>query len=331
MHPVLTVDFLKEFIRAYLILTFVLTGVSILRMYRVRRYAADRKRGKNRITELVQAGRMIQVPVYSAEEIRQNKKKAVVRLSVFRCDEDKRSKAVIICPGGGYAHLCTKDEGYPLAAALNEMGYTAFVLEYRTGLHCSAYAPMEDLAAAIKFIENYGDRLQVDMEGYAIMGFSAGGNLCGMFGSREYGYAHYGVRKPGCIILGYPWTNVNHWLQHPYWNIWVGLFGMWLSERGNIYMFGFGNHFKRKNRESLCVQNFITPEYPPVYMFAGGNDILVPSGAHTDVMEKALKANGVPYLYEKFFAVPHGVGLGIRTGAEGWLLKAVDFWEQNVK
>lgn len=74
---------------------------------------------------------------------------------------------MIVCPGGGYAHCVTGEEGYPIAAKLNEMGYTAFVLEYRTGFHCSAYAPMEDLAQAVRYIEEHQEELNVRPENYA--------------------------------------------------------------------------------------------------------------------------------------------------------------------
>ncbi len=318
-------SFLIELIRAYFILTFVYAVVSLIRMYRIRGYASDKKYGKARIEKLASEGRMRQVPIYSAGEMAENKHKAVVRLSVFPVDTEERSKVVIVCPGGGYMHLCTKDEGYPVAAKLNEMGYTAFVLEYRTGFDCSSHAPMHDLAMTVKHITERADEYNVDMKDYVVMGFSAGGNLAGIFGSRRWGWERYGVERPGAVILGYPWTNINHWLQHPYWNIWLGLAGIWLSEQGNIFMFGFWGHFKKVNRESLCVQNFITDDYPPVYMFVGGNDILVPAGSHADVLETALKEHNVPYKYDKFFGLPHGVGLGVKTRAEGWIDDAMKF------
>jgi hypothetical protein len=66
-------------------------------------------------------------------------------------------------------------------------------------------------------------------------------------------------------------------------------------------------------------------------MYVGGNDVLVLSHSHTDVLEKALKAHNVPYKYEKFFALPHGIGLGVHTSAEGWLENALNFWNNNTK
>ncbi len=316
-------------IQYYLILTFVLTVVSLLRMYRIRFRAGAAKYGKTRKTRLAEEHRLRQFPIYTMEEIKSRKSRGAVRVTFFPADGVERGKVAIVCPGGGYDHLVEKYEGYPIAAKLNEMGINAFVLEYRVGRHCSYHAPMHDLARTVAYLTEHQEEFNVDMEGYAIVGFSAGGNMAGIFGSEEYGYEHYGVAKPGALLMGYPWTNVNHWFEHPYWNIWVGLMGVWLSERGNFWMFRL-HHFNRENRDSICVQKWITKNFPPVYMFAGGNDILVPSGAHTDVLEKALKEYEVPYKYEKFFGVPHGVGLGVHTKADHWLETAVEFWQEQI-
>ena len=321
---------LQQFFFIYLLLTFLLTCFSIARMYLMRDRAGNRKKGAQRIKELAQAGRFRQIPLYDFAEQQADKNKQVVKLSVFPAENGERRRYAVICPGGGYAHLVTKIEGFPIAAKLNEMGYTAFVLEYRTGRRCTYHAPMHDLAAAIRYIDAHADEFSVQRDDYAIIGFSAGGNLAGIMGSQDMGYAHYGLPKPGVLIMGYPWTNINHWFAHPYWNLWAGLMGIWLSERGNFYLFGPGGNFKQKNRDSVCLQKRVTPDFPPTYMFAGGNDVLVPAGAHTDVMAAELKKHGVPYLYEKFFAVPHGVGLGEHTAAEGWLENAAAFWEEQI-
>ncbi|MBQ1749776.1 MAG: alpha/beta hydrolase [Lachnospiraceae bacterium] len=309
----------------YLCLSFALTIFMILKMYWIGHKANGKKYGKDRIDLLKRQGRWRQMPLYNMEEIAEDKSLGSVRLSIFPNDSDNRTKCAIVLPGGGYAHTIEDGEGYPIAAHLNELGYTAFVLEYRTGLDCSDHAPMKDLARTVQHIFDHQEELNIDPENYALIGFSAGGNLAGIYGTEIYGYKKYGTAKPGALIMGYPWSNINHWMQHPYWNIWEGLLGIWLSERGNFFMFRF--HQSHEKRESLCVQNFIDDNYPPVYMFSGDDDILVKSGAHTDVLARALKKKNIPLMYQRFFHVPHGVGLGIGTNAEGWLDEAVTFWE----
>lgn len=322
-------EFLQNLLVFYLSLTFVLTVYSVVKMYWINHKANDVKYGIRRIRTLQMQGRWKELPLYSLEEMSENKALGTVRLSVFEQDSGQRKKCMIICPGGGYAHCVTKAEGYAIAAKANELGYTALVLEYRTRFSCSPYAPMEDLGKAVDYLFAHQDELNVDPEGYAVCGFSAGGNLAALFGSHApFGYEKYGVAKPGALILGYPWTNINHWMDHPYWNVWKVLIEIWLSERGALYMFGRKNN--KKNRETLCVQNWIAPDYPPVYMFSGGNDVLVSASHHADVTEHALKEHHVPHVYQKYFRLPHGIGLGVGTAAEGWMEEAIAFWLEHV-
>src|SRR5690606_25370932 len=54
-------------------------------------------------------------------------------LTVFTpADSINNSAAVIIAPGGGYQYLAINIEGYEIAEWLNTLGFTAFVLDYRT-------------------------------------------------------------------------------------------------------------------------------------------------------------------------------------------------------
>lgn len=319
-------EILYNFIVIYLTFTLVLTLYSVIRMYLVKHRCNGVKYGKQRIVTLVGQGRFKQIPVYSMREISQNKKLGMVRLSVFPNDTKRRMPYVLILPGGGYAHCVTKEEGYPIAARFNELGYTAFVLEYRTRFHCSAYAPMEDVARAICHIEEHQEEYNIETEGFALCGFSAGGNLAGIYAGHSHGYEAYKTKRPAALILGYPWTNIWHWLDHPYWNIWKGLLGIWLSERGFVHMFGL--HSTKEERESLCVQKQVTPDYPPTFVFSGGRDVLVPASHHAEVFEEALREQGVRHVYRRYFGLPHGIGLGLHTKAEKWMQEAVDFWEE---
>ena len=58
-----------------------------------------------------------------------------VKLTAFTARQP-RHVAVIVCPGGSYFWHDTKNEGEGVAHWLQENGFTAFVLDYRT-----AYVP----------------------------------------------------------------------------------------------------------------------------------------------------------------------------------------------
>ena len=67
---------------------------------------------------------------------------------------------------------------------------------------------------------------------------------------------------------------------------------------------------------------------------AGPNVMLAYGIASYRTMERrinAIKANGTDAMIEVFQGLPHGFGLGTGTIAEGWIDRAVEFWERNMK
>ena len=69
---------------------------------------------------------------------------------------------------------------------------------------------------------------------------------------------------------------------------------------------------------------------PPTYNCVGTNDGI--ASYHT--MERriaAIQANGTDAMIEVFPGLSHGFGLGTGTVADGWINKAVSFWESNMK
>lgn len=72
------------------------------------------------------------------------------------------------------------------------------------------YAAIDDLAAAVSYITEHAGEFQVEASDYALLGYSAGGDLVGLFGTETLGYAKYnGIEKPSMIMMGYPWYKVN--------------------------------------------------------------------------------------------------------------------------
>ena len=69
---------------------------------------------------------------------------------------------------------------------------------------------------------------------------------------------------------------------------------------------------------------------PPTYACVGTSDGI----ANYQTMEnriRQIKANGTDAEIEIFDGLPHGFGLGESTIAEGWLDRAVSFWESQMK
>lgn len=73
----------------------------------------------------------------------------------------------------------------------------------------------------------------------------------------------------------------------------------------------------------------VTGNEPPTYSVVGTADGI----ANYRIMQERInkiKANGTDAEIEVFDGLPHGFGLGIGTKAEGWINRAVKFWENHM-
>lgn len=88
--------------------------------------------------------------------------------------------AIIVCPGGGYSHLASH-EGEPIAHWLNELGISAFVLQYRVHPYKHPQ-PLLDAQRAIRIVRARAAEWNIDPHKIGILGFSAGGHLAASTG-----------------------------------------------------------------------------------------------------------------------------------------------------
>ena len=138
--------------------------------------------------------------VYTDGECRDDKAKKDVNVIFFPKTEDHGKKpTIIICAGGGYMGVCSAVEGYPVAARFNDLGYNAFLVNYRVSQKKIMPRPIDDLAAAVRFILGRKSQFGLDDE-YVLCGFSAGANLISLFGTDNLGYKKYGLPKPKAMI-----------------------------------------------------------------------------------------------------------------------------------
>lgn len=241
------------------------------------------------------------------------------KLSYFPLKGADKRKYVVICPGGGYVTCSEDSEGRAVAAEFNRLGYHAFVLRYRIGAECSGYMdPLQDLVEALGHIEGHANKYKIYSGLYALCGFSAGGNLVGMFGTEKYGYSNYEwIKKPSAIIMGYPWISPT---PQKTWNPVEAIYRTTINHGGATAFLG-----KKYSVEDMCVNLWVTPNYPRTYIMQGDSDSVLPVEDNGDLMEKALKENGVEYVYERCHGVDHGCGIAMGTSAEGWLERAAAF------
>lgn len=238
-----------------------------------------------------------------------HKRKNEYELKKFLIRDGKKHPVAIICPGGGYASVCSFLEGRPYAKLLNKMGYAAIVVYYRVGEKAHFPAPQEDLARAVQEAIDHAEEWNIDMKNYSVWGSSAGGHLAASFGTESLGYKRYGLPKPAAIILTYPVITMGEKTHQ--------------GTRGNL----LGKQADEELIRMYSVERQVTQDYPPTYIWCGDADQTVDPD-NSRMLESALVDKGVRCQKREFTGVGHAVGVGKGTAAFGWLAEAVAFWKE---
>ena len=219
--------------------------------------------------------------------------------------KDKDAPVIVICPGGGYYMVASFIEGTPVGRYFQKQGYNAFVLRYRIKDKAMYPHPTEDIAHALKDIR---DIYKLSLDNYALCGFSAGGHMCALFGTSEYGYKKYDLPKPNLLMLVYPVISLEKEYTHKNTRKYFSQENEELVEIGNIY-------------------HHVDKDYPRTFIWRGNNDRSV-KPVNSDLLVNELEHNQVKYAYYKYKKVAHGVGLAQNTEAKEWPENAIKFWKE---
>jgi len=231
-------------------------------------------------------------------------------LTVYRVKGENTSKAVIICPGGGYAFEAIHHEGYDIAKVLSAAGITAAVLKYRLPdpeTSTEPYrVPITDARRSLKLLREKAYEYGINTSAVGIMGFSAGSHLATAVSvwesndtteNADFSVLVYGVtsNKPGNL--------------------------KWLEE----------SLFYRKMSDAEIVQNsfvdLVSETTPPTFLVHAYDDSVCHVSESTDYAQK-LSEHGVPLEMHLFSKGGHGFGGGrSEDGTDQWLPLLVKWLE----
>lgn len=229
--------------------------------------------------------------------------------------------AVVICPGGGYAHI-SQNEGEPVALAYARMGYHAFVLNYSVKIQNPFPTALRELAKAVSIIRERSGEWLVDKNDITVAGFSAGGNLALSLGvhyknaivTDEIGLTSEQIR-PNQLILGYPAVTLEpRSLETPPFLIELMEKGLMPDFRGpDIREILMGKeNLTEDEKKSLNLLQYVNEDTPRTFIWGTYEDsVILP----TDLLGLAGKLfeNKVPCELHMFEKGPHGMSLGDAT------------------
>ena len=220
--------------------------------------------GLNYLAQVYHDGTRVTYPLYSEEEIAAVPARAHAEL--YYCPaQQPGAKFAIVLSGNALYYSGELRGGVSTAWELHEQGYAVFSLRYRIGWEAGDDAPLEDLARAIRFVMDNADTFGVSTEDYALLGYSSGGQIAGVFGNEEKGWGRYGVPKPGVLLLAYPINN-------------------FFGAKPAYHLLMDTDRLERRYY-SYTVSKLVTPDYPPTFLWYGRNDThaeslrLPPAGA----------------------------------------------------
>lgn len=198
--------------------------------------------------------------------------------------------AVLICPGGAFAFKSMSNEGYPVAEKLSALGYQCFIVSYRLSPYSQAESAL-DLARAVRYVRYNAAAYGIDEKDIAIVGFSAGGILCG-----EHALNWKGNVSPTRLDSSYVPDAIDNVSAD-------------VAAVGHIYSFYGRLSVSNNNVETLRAGNL-----PPTFYAYGTRD---PFYSQFNQNVEATKQSGVTVESHVYQNYPHGFGAS--NSAPDWI------------
>ena len=195
--------------------------------------------------------------------------------------------ALVICPGGAYRWRSPREKDPPAFEFL-AMGYQVFILEYFCAEQAGEYRPLRQLAETVRVLRENHEAWHIDPDKIAVLGFSAGGHLAASLGALwndpELGLP--AQARPDALVLCYPVVSTKEFAHEE---------SVQWATGGDETL-----------REKLHLWDRVTPDFPPAFLWHGGEDESVPP-ENSLLLAVELKRHGVPLEYHLFGSGAHGI------------------------
>lgn len=225
--------------------------------------------------------------------------------SVLALRQKEYAKVAIVCAGGGYSSVYTLGEDIPVSLELYKKGFNVFSFSYPTKEE-AIYA-LDCLKEFIVFLFNNARKMNIDMEDYIAVGFSASGHLIGSLGTDNLGLQNNNIPLPAIVSLCYPVITMTGEVE--------------TGSKANLIGLDASEEVANKHSIHLHVDS----SYPATFIWQCDKDNVVPF-KNSLLMVEALKNNNVPYVFESFDSELHGLASGKDSVAQGWIDRMYEFY-----
>lgn len=193
---------------------------------------------------------------------------------LYRPKLSGKAPAVLLVHGGGWTGKEHRYQMNGIAKQLAKRGYVVFNVTYRRGPQWHYPAPVVDLRQAVKWMRTHAEENGIDGERIAGYGYSAGGHLVSRIGLDK---GPDDVRFSAIVAGGNPAD-------------------LTLAKGPGLvadFLGGTLDQIPARFREASPI-NHVSPASPPVFIYHGSRDRLVPT-EHVKRFSAKLEKEGVPY------------------------------------
>ena len=237
------------------------------------------------------------------------------KLYPYVLPEPEKELVFLVIPGGGYCGVAMAHEGHDVAARLNQVGYSAYVLYYRLPsvqtMKDKRFGPLQDAQVALSRIRELHAGKKI-----VVIGFSAGGHLAASL-SNHYDRPQttflkgYNLR-PDVSVLCYPVISMDDEITHK-------------GSKSNL----IGPDPAANDVALFSLELQVDKNTPPTFLMSAKDDQAVPI-ENSYRYQQALQKNGVTttlFTYEKG---GHGFGLINSTDNRDWFAAMIQ-WIETVE
>ncbi len=231
---------------------------------------------------------------------------------------DTARDAMLVIPGGGYAHVCVDREGWPIAEAFMKHGMNCFVLNYSVDEKSKYPDQLVDAALAMDYIRKNAEKYSINPERVFVVGFSAGGHLVGLISTKHkeaekmLGLPENATRPSGSVYC-YP------------------VISTFCPTHGGSFFHLTGKQVDELTEQEArfySIDTNVTPDTPPAFIWHTAEDQAVPVLNSFRLGEAYIKA-GVPVSMHIYPYGPHGIALATEqtcAGNPAFIQPLADCW-----
>ena len=220
-------------------------------------------------------------------------------------------RAIVDCPGGGYAFVSLANEGHDWATYFNSQGIAYFVLKYRMP-NGNREIPMSDARQAMRMVRDSAEVWGVNPRDVGIMGFSAGGHLATTISNHTEW-----AERPNFTILFYPVISMNERETH------AGSCRNFLGPEGQK-----DEQLVKKFSNQNAVRRHLTP---PAIILTTSDDRLVNPVTNSIAYYSAMRRAGNDCALYVYPTGGHGFGINPKFKYHDQMLSDLRQWLSNLK